>query len=329
MYSYVIRFARCNQWKTPAFLQQSESPYGPAPPSGNKQRPAPTATAAVAYEGPIAQRTRQKSIAPSFGENNREYILISLFDGINTAYHTLTSMFGPPLAAILAEENERVRQITASMHQIDSNNDKWQTNKHGIPIHYAPDAWDTVKQNAQLLKQLLTFAKQDTEIVLIAGSPCQDLTVYGPQKGILGFTGSRSRHMHAFYYTLKVLEHLWPTSQIFYVLENAGSMQEMHLDYITAILNLQPSQIKRINTSTWSEAHRNRLFFHQQQVKGSPKNNQHLGITDGPNSYSTKQIRNSQHTCYPGADAHWDFSFDQPPPTTPTTCSMKPNFSKK
>jgi hypothetical protein len=141
------------------------------------------------HQAPIAERTRQKTAKAILGEASRDYVLISLFDGINTAYNTLSATFGPPTAAILAEQDDRVRQITASLHNIDPESDQWQRNKHNIPVLYAFDVWDLLVRLAQPISELLKLAKQDAEVVIVAGSPCQDLTIYGPNRGLLGFTG--------------------------------------------------------------------------------------------------------------------------------------------
>ena len=84
---------------------------------------------------------------------------------------------------ILAENDDRVRQITADLRNVDPATDKWQTNKHLVPICYAYDAWDGLANEAQKLTELLTFAKPDTEVIIVAGSPCQDLTIYGRFRG--------------------------------------------------------------------------------------------------------------------------------------------------
>ena len=103
-----------------------------------------------------------------------------------------------------------------------------------------------LQQNAQLLKELLTFGKPTTKILLIAGSPCQDVTVAGESKGLLGFAGTRSVYMHAVYFTLLALQALGALNRTYLLLENAGSIWDAHKSYLAKVLGLQPRQMKKI-----------------------------------------------------------------------------------
>ena len=269
IHSIVIRFARNREWKVPNYISKShKSPaFSSITSTTGKANKLNSGGTAAPYRGgppkesPIAARTRQKEQQPVVDRSRRNYILISLFDGANTAYSTLQEDFGPPRAALLAEHDVRTRVLTASMHGIRADSQAWQVNTSGVPVLYAEDAWDHLHEKAKILQELLTFAEENTEIIIIAGSPCQDVTTYGQYRGLLGFAGSRSRHMHAFYFTLKALQALWPLTQTFYVLENSGSMQDMHLKYITKLLNVTPQCVKKINASLWTETARSRLFF--------------------------------------------------------------------
>jgi hypothetical protein len=87
--------------------------------------------------------------------------------------------------------------------------------------------------------------------------------------------------MHAFFYVIKVVEQLWPASQIFFILENAGSMQHMHSNYLKKILNLEARHTKNINSKDWSESTRNRFFSHQQETLNHQSNKPPLGMKDG------------------------------------------------
>ena len=60
------------------------------------------------------------------------------------------------------------------------------------------DVWDIVRATSLYLRQLITFLKDEKGVlVIIAGSPCQDNTQAGGSRGYLGFTGTRSAHVHA------------------------------------------------------------------------------------------------------------------------------------
>ena len=66
--------------------------------------------------------------------------------------------------------------------------------------------------------------------IVVAGSPCQDLTYAGYLNGLLGLTGQRSMLFFVVYLVILHLQKLFGTESIRYLTENAGSMQIVHTD---------------------------------------------------------------------------------------------------
>ena len=66
--------------------------------------------------------------------------------------------------------------------------------------------------------------------IVVAGSPCQDLTYAGYLNGLLGLTGQRSMLFFVVYLVILHLQKLFGTESIRYLTENAGSMQIVQTD---------------------------------------------------------------------------------------------------
>ena len=60
--------------------------------------------------------------------------------------------------------------------------------------------------------------------IVVAGSPCQDLTYTGYLNGLLGLTGQRSMLFFVVYLVILHFQKLFGTESIRYLTENAGSM---------------------------------------------------------------------------------------------------------
>ena len=99
------------------------------------------------------------------------------------------------------------------------------------------------------------------EIVVISGSPCQDLTTYGGSNGILGFTGTRSIHFHATYLLIHMLHKIGLGNRLFFIAENAGSTLAIHKQYMQKLLGVADSHLKLIDHGRYGHSARNRLFI--------------------------------------------------------------------
>ena len=118
------------------------------------------------------------------------YGLISLFDGCASVHDLITEAAGvTPTVFIAAENDPDIRQYVGARN-------KWNTDgewfcKGTSYYRYLTDVDQLVDNGGAVLKQALDIAP-DIPYIVIAGSPCQDLTTIGKLKGALGLAGTRS-----------------------------------------------------------------------------------------------------------------------------------------
>ena len=91
---------------------------------------------------------------------------------------------------------------------------------------YVKDVWDLLSKDSLILRAMYPEIKW----ILIAGSPCQDLTYAGDLNGLLGLTGNRSMLFFVVYVVLCHLQKLFGFDSVRYLTENAGSMQVVQSD---------------------------------------------------------------------------------------------------
>ena len=193
-----------------------------------------------------------------------EYGLISLFDGTGTTYATIAEENGyDPTFFIAAEYEPAPRFIVADKHglNIDHTDPVWRPNKYGVPSRYLKDVWELLHDHGQLLKEIGILFPNCRRIVVVAGSPCQDLTYMNAWKGLLGILGPRSKHFQIIPVFLIAMEILLPRHRISLIIENAGSMRPIHREFILAVIGLPPAAVKQIDAGTWGPVRRNRLFM--------------------------------------------------------------------
>ena len=89
--------------------------------------------------------------------------------------------------------------------------------------------------------------------IIIAGSPCQDLSNYKYDRGeVTGLNGEKSG---LFYDFVRILKHVNPK---YFLLENVASMESKWRDFITEILGVEPILI---NSALVCAAERKRLYW--------------------------------------------------------------------
>lgn len=89
--------------------------------------------------------------------------------------------------------------------------------------------------------------------IIIAGSPCQDLSNYKYDRGeVTGLNGEKSG---LFYDFVRILKHVKPK---YFLLENVASMESKWRDLITEILGVEPILI---NSALVCAAERKRLYW--------------------------------------------------------------------
>ena len=91
-----------------------------------------------------------------------------------------------------------------------------------------------------LLREFAAFCEDPNSVIyVVAGSPCQDLTVAGFSRGILGVTGSRSVMFHYVWAVIKALECILSnTVSLQPIVESASSMRLEFKQYIQFCLGL-------------------------------------------------------------------------------------------
>jgi hypothetical protein len=99
------------------------------------------------------------------------------------------------------------------------------------------------------------------KIIIVSGSPCQDLSNYGPLKGILGLAGKRSYNMMVVHATLTYFTIMGMIDRVFIMIEKAGSMEKVHLQDFKEFHGFVAGIDKRINPETWGWVRRSRVVF--------------------------------------------------------------------
>ena len=183
------------------------------------------------------------------------YAVISLFDGVSSVVPILKQKFGyPPIAAVLAESDLAIRELVCTEfgHRSD---EKWGYTSDGTAVLYLKDVHSLIDQECKLLRELFV-AFPDCKWTIVGGSPCQDLTVAGPFRGLLGLTGPSSR--------LFFVEELVGPTAVRYLVENAASMFRIHFDAFCELLGLPSDQYEGYVWDRHSYGHqvtRKRNFF--------------------------------------------------------------------
>jgi len=102
------------------------------------------------------------------------------------------------------------------------------------------------------VREIDCFTFKDVDLI-IAGSPCQDLSNYKYDRGdVKGLEGDKSS---LFYYFVKAIKEIKPK---YFLLENVASMQKKWVDVITQELGVEPIMI---NSALVCGAERKRLYW--------------------------------------------------------------------
>ena len=155
--------------------------------------------------------------------------VISMFDGVGSVYHIIKKKLGkPPTIFIAAEIDPVLRRLVAA--EIGLREDQqWGYTIEGVATIYVKDVWDLVARDSLILRQAKAM-HPTIKWIVVAGSPCQDLTYAGYLNGLLGLTGQRSMLFFVVYLVILHLQKLFGTESIRYLTENAGSMQIVQTD---------------------------------------------------------------------------------------------------
>ena len=216
-------------------------------------------------------RGRDKNASPpkrvKYSETH-PYAIISLFDGVGSAISAIIRAIGiAPRIIIAAECDPILRQVVGEQFQFRTDGKWTQSIKDTFTI-YADDIRQLLKNHCRILKEAFALAGPQCRWIVIAGSPCQDLTPAGPLKGLLGLTGPCSSLFYYVHVILWLLQKNYPAELIRFLLENAGTMLEIHRKAILRALglnaDLNPEHI-RFDPKHTHGIKRNRFYFRNYQ----------------------------------------------------------------
>ena len=78
----------------------------------------------------------------------------------------------------------------------------------------------------------------DSRWIIVGGSPCQDLTFAGAHRGIIGLVGKSSRLFFTLLGVIRAVQEISEVGRVRYLIENAGSMNELHFQAFCDLLGL-------------------------------------------------------------------------------------------
>ena len=194
------------------------------------------------------------------------YMLISLFDGCGSTFEIVRRRFGyAPAIFVAAEWDETLRHIVAEQLGL-SLRENWSKTRHQATALYIKDVKALFHNDCKIVKELVQVAKSKNvlKILLIGGSPCTELTLAEGDKGLLGITGPNSVLFFTFHLLMYHMSQLLPQIEFRFLVENAGTMKDMHYDAICKTLGISlqvPRASRQWCASSLSLAKRKRFFF--------------------------------------------------------------------
>ena len=141
-----------------------------------------------------------------------------------------------PVVAILAENDNRIRSLVCAEFGYRSD-EEWCYALDGSAILYLRDVHSLVANGCRILQTTLKMFP-DCKWIVVGGSPCQDLTLAGAMKGVLGLTGMSSRLFFILLCVIYTVQIAVGPAAVRFLVENAGSMQKMHLEAFCKLLSL-------------------------------------------------------------------------------------------
>ena len=232
--------------------------------NGDSNCPPPPMIDASHFNGHAA---KEKEVSPPKRPRFSElhpYAIISLFDGVGSAIQAIaTAVGGPPCIVIAAECDPILRQIVSEQFLFRSDG-KWTKSCPNTYTLYTDDVRKILRDNCRILREAFFLAGPHCRWIVVAGSPCQDLTTAGPFQGLLGLTGPCSSMFYYVHSILWMLQMNYPIELIRFLVENAGTMLEIHRQAILKALGLNPQLPPdhfRVDPKFSHGIRRNRFFF--------------------------------------------------------------------
>ena len=182
-------------------------------------------------------QTEVKGATPANAVSRGRYGIISLFDGVSSVVPILKKKLGyPPTAVILAECDLSLRQLVCTEFGYGSD-EKWGYTPEGSAVLYVKDVHYIIAGQCKVLQDLVRMFP-DCKWIIVGGSPCQDLTFAGPWRGLLGLIGPSSRLFFVLLCVISSMQRLVGPTAVRYLVENAASMLQIHLDAFCQLLRI-------------------------------------------------------------------------------------------
>ena len=160
-----------------------------------------------------------------------------MFDGVSSVVPILRKKLGyPPVAVILAECDLSLRQLVCTEFSYRSD-EKWGYTAEGSAVLYVKDVHSIIARQCKVLQELVQMFP-DCKWIIVGGSPCQDLTFAGPWRGLLGLIGPSSRLFFVLLCVISSMQRLVGPAAVRYLVENAASMLQIHLDAFCQLLRI-------------------------------------------------------------------------------------------
>ena len=185
----------------------------------------------------LNNQTEVKVATPANAVSRGRYGIISLFDGVSSVVPILRKKLGyPPTAVILAECDLSLRQLVCTEFGYRSD-EKWGYTAEGSAVLYVKDVHSIIARQCKVLQDLVRMFP-DCKWIIVGGSPCQDLTFAGPWRGLLGLIGPSSRLFFVLLCVISSMQRLVGPAAVRYLVENAASMLQIHLDAFCQLLRI-------------------------------------------------------------------------------------------
>ena len=185
----------------------------------------------------LNNQTEVKLATPANAVSRGRYGIISLFDGASSVVPILKKKLGyPPTAVILAECDLSLRQLVCTEFGYRSD-EKWGYTAEGSAVLYVKDVHSIIARQCEALQDLVRMFP-DCKWIIVGGSPCQDLTFAGPWRGLLGLIGPSSRLFFVLLCVISSMQRLVGPAAVRYLVENAASMLQIHLDAFCQLLRI-------------------------------------------------------------------------------------------
>ena len=185
----------------------------------------------------LNNQTEVKLVTPANAVGRGRYGIISLFDGVSSVVPILKKKLGyPPTAVILAECDLSLRQLVCTEFGYRSD-EKWGYTAEGSAVLYVKDVHSIIARQCKVLQDLVRMFP-DCKWIIVGGSPCQDLTFAGPWRGLLGLIGPSSRLFFVLLCVISSMQRLVGPAAVRYLVENAASMLQIHLDAFCQLLRI-------------------------------------------------------------------------------------------